>query len=156
MLIEVAKKKQNAGALAAANTDIAGFEEAVRAIYNWRFVPQHELRGTLSNFLVDHMTNRIPPPIVMTSYQMAEKIEAIDAEGEFWIRNHERDIWMSFVAEDDKKMPIAGEDLASNDASGYETPKNLDESPGRIFEQLDAELELNIHEEPISLTSLDK
>ena len=34
MLIEVAKKTQNTGALAAANTDVASFEEAVRSIYN--------------------------------------------------------------------------------------------------------------------------
>ena len=102
------------------------------------------------------MTNRIPPPIVMTSYQKAEKIETIDAEGEFWIRNHERDIWMSFVAEDDKKMPIAEEDPASNDASRYETSESLNKPPGKIFEQLDTKPELDIHEEPISLISLDR
>ena len=34
MLIDVAKKPQNAGALNAANTDVTRFEEAVRVIYN--------------------------------------------------------------------------------------------------------------------------
>ena len=34
MLIEVGKQNQNAGALTAANTNVAGFEEAVRATYN--------------------------------------------------------------------------------------------------------------------------
>ena len=102
------------------------------------------------------MTDRIPPPIVMTSYQKAEKMEAIDAEGEFWIRDHERNIWMSFIAEDDKKMPIAEDDPASKDASRYETSENLNKLPGRIYEQLDTEPELDTHEGPISLLSIDR
>ena len=93
----------------------------------------------------------------MTSHQNfeAEKIEAVDAEGKFWSRDHERDIWISFAAEDDKEVshhPVTGKDPASYDASRYEIPKNLDESPCTILRQLDAELEINILEEPSSFT----
>ena len=86
MFIELGKKPHNAAALTAANTNAADFEEAVMTVYNWRCIPQHELRGTLSTFLDNHLTNFIPPPIVMTSRQNngIEKTGKHGAEGEIF------------------------------------------------------------------------